>query len=242
MKSWILIIDLNLIVKSLVYDYTLVHACYIIDGFIFLLLQHMTWCTICMLRSWILINIIPILMKSLSKGGEKKIQVHVFQVKGGFFFLFKSERSFLLNFWALRAFYHFCFYFFQTIKHFWWVCQCVHQGGDCKINSVFDSYSVMNNWHLRLSVWYLEIIDEVVLKMIGFTGDEQVLLFYRVWWDQAGVASQTGTMSAVRPASPQSDRPTLCRFRFQVIWLDIRGYFVFMASRWILYICNTVVC
>ncbi len=55
------------------------------------------------------------------------------------------------------AFYDFCFYF-QTPKHFfWWVCQCVHQGGDCKIKGVFYYYSVTNNWHRRLLVLIFEI-------------------------------------------------------------------------------------
>ena len=35
MKSWILIVDSSLIVKSLVHSYTLMHACSVIDGFIF---------------------------------------------------------------------------------------------------------------------------------------------------------------------------------------------------------------
>ncbi len=74
------------------------------------------------------------------------------------FFLFKSERSLLLDFWARCVrLYEVCFLpllflFFQTPKHFWWVCQCVHQGGDCKIKGVFNYYSVMNNWHRRLLV------------------------------------------------------------------------------------------
>ena len=52
--------------------------------------------------------------------------------------------------------------------------------------------------------------------------------------DRAVYAGQTGGDRAVRPASPRSDRPTLCRFRFRVVCLDIRDYFMFMASRWIL--------
>ncbi len=60
--------------------------------------------------------------------------------------------------------------------------------------------------------------------------------------DRALVAGQTGGMRAVRPASPRSDRPTLCRFRFRVVCLDIRDCFIIMASRWILYVCNAVVC
>ena len=88
----------------------------------------------------------------------------------------------------------------------------------------------------------MEIIVEVVLEiinfqlMIGFT----VILCDRS--DRAEVASQTGAMCAVRPAGPRSDRPTLCRFRFRVVSLDIRDCFMVMASRWILYVCNTVVC
>ncbi len=60
--------------------------------------------------------------------------------------------------------------------------------------------------------------------------------------DRAVYAGRTGGDGAVGPASPRSDWPTLCRFRFWVICLDIRDYFMIMASRWILYVCNTVVC
>ncbi len=78
--------------------------------------------------------------------------------------------------------------------------------------------------------------------MIGFTGELQVLLFY--------VTGQTGHVLPVRPAciawsdrcNLWSDRSTLCRFWFRVVCLDIRNYFMIMASRWILYVCNTVVC
>ncbi len=65
-------------------------------------------------------------MKSLSKGGDErrvfflrsfeKRREHVFGSRGNFF-LFKSERSFLLDFkhdvyiCTKCAFYHFCFYF-----------------------------------------------------------------------------------------------------------------------------------
>ncbi len=60
--------------------------------------------------------------------------------------------------------------------------------------------------------------------------------------DRAVYAGQTGGDRVVRPASPRSDRPILCRFRFRVVCLDIRDCFIFMASRWKLYVCNTVVC
>ncbi len=80
--------------------------------------------------------------------------------------------------------------------------------------------------------------------MIGFAGEHELLF---VFW-----SGQTGQWLPVKPVyiersdrlSPRSDRPTLCRFRFQVVYfnLDIRGYFMFMASRWILYACNIVVC
>lgn len=72
--------------------------------------------------------------------------------------------------------------------------------------------------------------------MIGFT----VILCDRS--DRVVYAGQTGGDRAVRPAGPQSDRPTLCRLRFRVVSLDIRDCFMVMASRWILYVCNTVVC
>ena len=61
--------------------------------------------------------------------------------------------------------------------------------------------------------------------------------------DRAVYAGQSGGGDrAVGPASPRSDRPMLCRFRFRVVCLDIRDYFMIMASKWILYVCNTVVC
>jgi hypothetical protein len=60
--------------------------------------------------------------------------------------------------------------------------------------------------------------------------------------NRAVYAGQTGGDRAVGPANPRSDRPTLCRFQFRVVCLDIRDYFMIMASRWILYVCNTVVC
>ncbi len=49
--------------------------------------------------------------------------------------------------------------------------------------------------------------------------------------DRALVAGRTGGMRVVR----WSDRPTLCRFRFRVVCLDIHDYFIIMTSRWILY-------
>ncbi len=80
----------------------------------------------------------------------------------------------------------------------------------------------------------LEIINFQV--MIIFT----IILCDRS--DRVVYAGQTGGDRAVRPASPRSDRPTLCRFRFRVVSLDIHDCFMVMASRWIIYVCNTVVC
>ena len=79
-------------------------------------------------------------------------------------------------------------------------------------------------------------------KWFFFSGDEQGLLVCRDRSDRAVVASQTGSCVAVRPAGPRSDRPTLCRFRFRVDSFDIRDCFMVMASRWILCVCNIVVC
>ncbi len=161
MKSWILIVDLNLIVKYLVRDYILMHACYIINGFIFFLLQHMTWCAICMLSFLTLMNMIPMLNEIIVKRGEEKrlCMFFGFLVKWGNFFLFKSERSFLLDFehdvyvrTKCACFLPLRFYFSKQQNIFWWVYQCVHQGGDCKIKVCFDYYSVMNNWRMRLLV------------------------------------------------------------------------------------------
>jgi hypothetical protein len=41
----------------------------------------------------------------------------------------------------------------------------------------------------------LEIIGEVVLEMIGFSSDEQGLLFCRVRLERAGAADQTGQVA-----------------------------------------------
>ncbi len=49
--------------------------------------------------------------------------------------------------------------------------------------------------------------------------------------DRAVHAGQTGGGRAVGPASSRSDRPTMCRFRFRVVCLDIRDYFMIMTSR-----------
>ena len=65
-----------------------------------------------------------------------------------------------------------------------------------------------------------------------------------------GFTGAVGLLGPVRPAciarsdrhSPRSDQPMLCQVRFRVVCLDIRDYFMIMASRWILYVCNTVVC
>ena len=81
MKSWILIVDSSLIVKSLVHGYTLMHACYVIDGFIFFLLQHMTWYAICMLSSWTLINIIPMFDEIIVKRGRSNVKIFGFLEK-----------------------------------------------------------------------------------------------------------------------------------------------------------------
>ena len=75
-----------------------------------------------------------------------------------------------------------------------------------------------------------------------FSGDDRILLFY--------VSGPTRQRLPVRPVlcvrldrpGPRSDRPTLCRFQFRVVSLDIRDCFMVIASRWILYVCNTVVC
>lgn len=75
MKSWILIVDSSLIVKSLVHGYTLMHACYIMDRFIFFLLQYMTWYAICMLSSWTLMNIIPMLDEIIVKRGRSNVKI-----------------------------------------------------------------------------------------------------------------------------------------------------------------------
>ena len=84
----------------------------------------------------------------------QKSMFFCFSDKGEFLSLQKWEK-FSFRFWARRVllyevcFLLFLFLFFQTTKHFWWVCQCVHQGGDCKIKGVFYYYSMTNNWHRR---------------------------------------------------------------------------------------------
>jgi hypothetical protein len=103
----------------------------------------------------------------------------------------------------------------------------------------------MDNWALEIIgfvIW--NFIHEVVLEMIGFTGESTGYCCDFMW------TGQTGLVLPVRPAciarsdrcSPRSDRPTLYRFCFRVVYLDIRDYFMIMASRWIVYVCNTVVC
>ncbi len=82
----------------------------------------------------------------------------------------------------------------------------------------------------------------MVLEIINFQVMNRVCCFVGT--------GQTGRWLPVRPAhvqrsdrpGPRSDRPTLCRFQFRVVSLDIRDCFIVMASRWILYGCNTVVC
>lgn len=86
MKSWILIVDSSLIVKSLVHGYTLMHACSVIDGFIFFLLQHMTWYAICMLSSWTLMNIIPMLDEIIVKRGRSNVKIFGFLGEARWFF------------------------------------------------------------------------------------------------------------------------------------------------------------
>ncbi len=94
----------------------------------------------------------------------------------------------------------------------------------------------MNNWHWRLLV----LLFGIYLRS-GF-GDD--------WISQVNIqvllsvgTGQTGQALPVRSACiARSDRPTLCRFRFRVICLDIIDCFMIMASRWILCVCNTIVC
>ncbi len=112
----------------------------------------------------------------------------------------------------------------------------------CKIKVCFDSYSVMNNWHMWLLVLRFGDYRQSGFGDNQFSGDEQGLMFCRDQSDRAVVAGQTGSCVAVRPVGPRSDCPALCRFQFQVVSLDIRDCFMVMASRWILYVCNTVVC
>ena len=162
-----------------------------------------------MLSSWTLMNIIPMLDEIIVKRGEE-IQVHVLQVKGNFF-LSKSEKSFLKNILSTPMFFlPLLFLFFQTPKYFGWVCQCIHQGGDCKIKVcliviLWWKIGIWDYWF-----WYLEIIGEVVLEMIDITGDEHELQTICDWSDRALVACQTGAMWAAKPASPRFGRATLC--------------------------------
>lgn len=155
MNLWILIVDLILLVMSLVLDYTLVHACYLLDEFIFFfLLRQMTFNCFIYNSNLLQINEYCVLMleEIIDQRRRRDKNVHVFscgetsffstQLRGNSF-LFQSEGSFL----ALHAFYH--FFVFSFSKHqnniFLWVCQCVHWGGDCKIKVCFDYYFIMNN-------------------------------------------------------------------------------------------------
>lgn len=99
-KSWILIVDSSLIVKSLVHGYTLMHACYVIDGFIFFLLQHMTWYAICMLSSYTLMNIILMLDEIIVKRGRRD---EFWRKQDGFLELLRRACCFWFN-WEFLSF------------------------------------------------------------------------------------------------------------------------------------------
>ncbi len=95
----------------------------------------------------------------------------------------------------------------------------------------------MNNWHMRLLIlifrdhWRSGFGDD------WFAGDEQRLLL--TGSDRSGravVVSQTRGMCAVRPASSWLDRPALCRFRFRVDSLDIRGQSMFILDGYYAYV------
>ncbi|BAC05659.1 OJ1005_B10.29 [Oryza sativa Japonica Group] len=97
--------------------------------------------------------------------------------------------------------------------------------GACTVG-VFDSYSVMNNWHMRLLVLIFGDYWRVVLEMIGFSGDIQVLLFCLVQSDRSGVAGQTDAMRA-REVIKLSSTSRVLRFVFARVqrsnWRDIGG-------------------
>ncbi len=124
---------------------------------------------------------------------------HVFLFNWEFLYLQKWEKfSFGFQARCVRL-YEVCFLpllflFFQTPKHFWWVCQCVHQGGDCKIKGVFDYYSVINNWALEIIgfvIWNL--FPKWFWRWLDSQVNIQVLLwFYVDRSDWALVAGQTG--------------------------------------------------
>ncbi len=150
----------------------------------------------------------------------------------GNFFIFKNERSFLLNFWELCAFYHFCFF--------------------SKQQNIFDGFAnVFINREIVKSkcVWFLFSDEQLAYEIIGFDICRLLAKWFWRWlvfqvnrkycWQVR--TGQTGGVRAVRLASPQSNWPILYQFRFRVVSLD-HGSFVFMASRWILCVCNTVVC
>ena len=141
------------------------------------------------------------------------------------------------------AFNTFCFYFSK------------HQ------NNMFDEFSnvfIKEKIVKSKYVWLLFCDEQLVLEIIGFNIWRYLAKWFWIyvifrWWIVLCLtvwSSQTGWTRPVRLACVgRSDRlawrfdcPALCWFRFWFFYLDTRDYFIFITSRWILCICNTVVC
>ena len=171
LKSWILIVDSSLIVKSLVHGYTLMHACYDIDGFIFFLLQHMTWYAICMLSPYTLMNIIPMLDEIIVKRGRSNVKIFWFNLE---FLSFKKGEKFSFGFLSTM-----CTFvrsvLFTKQQNIVYEFANVFIKGEIVKSKVF--FIIIMWWTIGIGdYWfcYLEFIHEVVLEMIGFTGESQV--------------------------------------------------------------------
>ncbi len=107
-----------------------------------------------------------------------------------------------------------------------------------KSKGVFDYYFVMNNW---------------ALEIIGFVIWNLFTKWFWIWLDFTRDRRIRHFMWPVRPSSgSRLDRRVmrgqtgaardLCWFRFRIVYLDVRIYFMIMTFRWILYVCNTIVC
>lgn len=149
LKSWILIVDLSLIVTSLVHVYTH-NACLLIRWwiYIFCFATHVLELLLVYLKAlWTISGDLQNLIISLSKG-EKRYKTCMFSAS------FQKGEKFCVDFLALQwFFYHLFVFIFSNNKTttFWSVYQCVHQGGDyeikvCLIVILWWTIDMRDNW------------------------------------------------------------------------------------------------
>ncbi len=119
----------------------------------------------------------------------------------------------------------------------------------CELDHVKSKVFLLIILWWTIGHWILLVLLFGIYSRSGFGDDwisqvnlQEITVILCVRSDRAVYAGQTGGDRAVGPASPRSDRPTLCQFLFRVVYFDIRVYFIIMTSRWILYVCNTIVC